>query len=134
MRHHLILILLLVLMGACTSQAPATSDLFRTESKSMSALDMLSVGAAIAPCWNVPEGSHLAVRLRVTVDESGHFTSAEVLDRERYQADPVFRSAADAAQRAVMNPRCYKIPLLPERLASLRPSFVLNFEPIKPRP
>jgi hypothetical protein len=91
------------------------------------------IRGGVQPCWNFDEGllnaRSLVVRLRVTIDGEGRYSSAEILDRGRYQSDPVFRAAADRARSAVLNPRCSKIPLPPERVAHLLPGFVFNFDP-----
>jgi hypothetical protein len=130
-----LLIFALTLAGSCARPLSSPSDKATGEPRIISPKDVDLVEGGIQPCWafdtTLPNAWNLAVKLRVIVDESGHFTSAEVLDRTRYQADEAFRRAADAARRAVMNPRCNKIPLPPERLAPLRPSFILNFAPIE---
>jgi hypothetical protein len=91
------------------------------------------IRGGVQPCWSFDSGvmnaRDLVVRLRVTIDGEGRYASAEVLDRGRYASDPAFRSAADAARRAVMNPRCNKVPLPPDRVARLMPGFTFNFDP-----
>jgi hypothetical protein len=92
-----------------------------------------AIRGGVQQCWNFDNGllnaKDLVVKLRVTVTADGRYGSAEILDASRARSDPVFRSAAEAARRAVLNAQCNKIPLPPDRLARLMPSFVLNFNP-----
>jgi hypothetical protein len=74
---------------------------------------MEGVRATIRPCWNPPSGARTAPPVAVTIqiDSSGVPSRAEIKDTARYNRDAVFRQAADAAYRAVMNPRCHPWPL-----------------------
>ena len=53
---------------------------------------------------------------------------AAVQDTGRYHNDPVFRAAADAAHRALMNPRCQPWPLPSDRYNGWR-TITFNFDP-----
>lgn len=61
-------------------------------------------------CWNVPAGArdaaNLIVDIRVSVNPDGWVRAAEIVDIEKMQTDPFYRSAAESARRAVLNPRC----------------------------
>jgi outer membrane biosynthesis protein TonB len=61
-------------------------------------------------CWNVPAGArdaaNLIVEIRVSVNPDGWVRGAEIVDVEKMQTDPFYRSAAESARRAVLNPRC----------------------------
>jgi hypothetical protein len=93
----------------------------------------MSAPPGLQSCWNLdpapPNVHDLTVKVRVTVAVDGRYNSAQVLDAECYRSDPAFRLVADAAMRAVKNPRCEKIPLPADRIARLMPSFVLTFNP-----
>ena len=83
--------------------------------------EMEAVRQAIRPCWftlhNKP-ASNVAVRVEIGRDRAP--VKAEIVDKARYGSDPDFRAAADAAHRAVMNPRCQPWPLSPEKYNSWR--------------
>ena len=49
------------------------------------------------------------------MNQDGTPVKAELKDTGRYNNDPNFRAAADAAHRAIMNPRCQPWPLSPEK-------------------
>ena len=64
----------------------------------------------------------------VQMNQDGTPVKAEIQDTGRYRSDPVFRAAADAAYRAVMNPRCQPWPLPTERYNGWR-TITFNFDP-----
>lgn len=83
--------------------------------------EMDAVRQAIRPCWFTlrnPTASNVAVRVEVGSDRAP--VKAEIVDKVRYGSDPDFRAAADAAHRAIMNPRCQPWPLSPEKYNSWR--------------
>ena len=45
---------------------------------------------------------------------------ASLVDNGRYNSDPTYRAAADAAHRAIMNPRCGQWALPPAKYESWR--------------
>lgn len=51
--------------------------------------------------------------LVVQMNQDGTPAKAEVKERGRYNSDPLYRDAANAAWRAIMNPRCQPWPLSP---------------------
>jgi hypothetical protein len=91
--------------------------------------EMQAVRTKILPCWNTigtkPPG-RVAIRVEVAPDRTP--MKAEIVDKARYDRDPDFRAAADAAHRAIMNPRCQPWPLSPEKYNSWR-IITFNFDP-----
>lgn len=83
----------------------------------MSEIDV--VRRQIERCWRVPAGARdaedLVVRIRVHMNQDGTPASAEILDRARMAQDPPYRTAAESAQRAVLNHRCHPFKLPPEK-------------------
>ncbi|MEX0695572.1 MAG: energy transducer TonB [Rhodospirillales bacterium] len=86
----------------------------------------------VTPCWNINPGSkgaaNLAVVIRMAMNPDGSVQSASIADNNRYKADPYFQSAAEAARRAVLNPRCNPIKLPPDKYQVWR-EIVINFDP-----
>ncbi|MDR0406478.1 MAG: TonB C-terminal domain-containing protein [Holosporales bacterium] len=84
----------------------------------------------IYPHWSIPGGvtdaENLIVELRILMQEDGTVTSIQILDEVRYKKDPLYRAAAESAQRAVRIASPLKIP--PNKLELLR-SFRLRFDP-----
>ena len=118
---------------ALKSKAPAQeSD--PTKKVTMTELDAMrrQVINQVAPCWNVNPGAknaeNLAVVIRMAMNPDGTVQSAVVDDQARYFREPFFQSAADAAKRAVLNPRCNPIKLPPERYDIWR-TITINFDP-----
>ena len=64
----------------------------------------------ISSCWNAPIGSRdahtLIVELIIDVNPDRTVLNTDIVDKSRYASDSFFRAAADAAVRAVRNPRC----------------------------
>ncbi len=97
----------------------------------VTASEIEGVRNKIRPCWNTLGGARdqaLIVTLVVQMNQDGTPVKAEIEDTGRYGNDPTFRAAADAAHRAVMNPRCQPWPLSPEKYNSWR-KFAFNFDP-----
>ncbi|HKV16341.1 MAG TPA: hypothetical protein VJQ81_14925 [Reyranella sp.] len=96
----------------------------------VSASEIEGVRNKIRPCWNSFGGAKDApiVTLVVQMNQDGTPVKAEVEDTGRYRSDSVFRAAADAAWRAVMNPRCQPWPLSPEKYNSWR-TITFHFDP-----
>lgn len=70
-------------------------------------------------CWSVPVGvrgaKDLAVEVQMKIGKDGVVKTADIVDKGRMARDPLFRSAAESARRAAMDPRCSPIPLSPEK-------------------
>jgi len=110
-----------------TRQAPAAPDLARV----VTASEIEGVRNKIRPCWNslgASKDQNLIVTLVVQMNQDGTPVKAELRDTGRYNSDPVYRAAADAAHRAIMNPRCQPWPLSPEKYSSWR-YITFNFDP-----
>lgn len=86
----------------------------------------------VVPCWNVQagakDGANLAVLVRLSMRPDGMVNSASIEDQARYLTDPFYRTAAEAARRAVLNPKCNPIKLPPDKYDHWR-DIVINFDP-----
>lgn len=94
--------------------------------------DIDAIRRQIEACWSIPAGArsaeNLVVAIRVWVNPDGRVARAEILDRARMGADPFFRSAAESAMRAVLNPRCSPLRFPPRKYEEFK-VMVLNFDP-----
>ncbi len=73
----------------------------------------------ISSCWNPPIGARdvqsLIVEILIDVNPDRTVANLEIVDKGRYGSDSFFRAAADAAVRAVRNPKCSPLELVPEK-------------------
>ena len=109
-----------------TRQAPAAPQFASV----VTASEVEGVRQKIRPCWNVLGGAKEApiVTLVVQMNQDGTPVKADFKDTGRYNNDPTYRASADAAHRAIMNPRCQPWPLSPEKYNSWR-TITFNFDP-----
>jgi hypothetical protein len=111
-----------------TRQAPQAPNLAAV----VTASEVEGVRQKIRPCWNFPIGvkgqNEQIVTLVVQMNQDGTPVKADLRDVGRYQSDPIYRAAADAAHRAIMNPRCQPWPLSPEKYNAWR-IITFNFDP-----
>lgn len=115
-----------------TKSAAQNSD--PNKKVTMTELDAMrrQVISQVAPCWNINPGSkgaaNLAVVIRMAMNPDGSVQSASIEDQSRYYTDTFYQSAADAAKRAVLNPRCNPIKLPPDKYQVWR-EILINFDP-----
>lgn len=99
----------------------------------MSMSEQEALEAGISPCWNIDGGGkfaeQLVVELHVTIYPDMTVKSVQPTDQLRYATDSAFRAAADAASRALRNPRCNTLQLPPEKYGNK--TFKLTFDPSK---
>ncbi|MBX3486539.1 MAG: hypothetical protein KF798_01370 [Candidatus Paracaedibacteraceae bacterium] len=83
-------------------------------------------------CWIVPNGVRgvrdLQVKLKLNIGKDGTVQQAQIVDRGRMGADPVFRAAAESAERAIMDPNCNPLPLNPAKFAQWK-TMTMTFDP-----
>jgi outer membrane biosynthesis protein TonB len=88
----------------------------------------------LGQCWNLgasaggayAEDQVVEVRVQIGIDR--RVIQANVVDMGRYQRDPVFRAAAEAALRALKNPQCETLRLPPDKYNQWKDT-VINFDP-----
>ena len=113
-------------------EAPQQSQV--SELASIRELDRLGniIRSQISPCWSPPPGARdadtLQVSLEIVVDPSGNVTRVSVVDEIRMVTDRYFRSAAEAAQRAVL--KCAPLEL-PVEQYEIWKEIKFNFDPSK---
>ncbi len=91
-----------------------------------------AIRSQISRCWNVPVGAkdaeNLVVDIKVHVNPDGTIRKARIVDSERMKRDTFFRTAAESAYRAVINPRCSPLRLPPGKYEQWK-TFTLSFNP-----
>lgn len=86
----------------------------------------------IEPCWSPPVGAAdaegLAITIFIRVDQQGFVREARVIDAPAMALNSYVQAAADAARRAVLNPRCQPFRL-PINRYDLWKEIKFNFDP-----
>ena len=94
--------------------------------------DVDAIRRQIEPCWNLPAGARdahkMVVEIKATVGPDGRVRTAEIVDRARTTNDRFFRSMAESAVRAMLNPRCQPLKLSAEKYHQWR-NMTLTFYP-----
>ena len=102
----------------------------RAQPLSMSEID--AVRHQIQRCWNVPAGAkdaeNMVIEVAVIMNRDGTVREARVVDANRMRGDAFFRTAAEAARRAVLNPKCNKLKLPAGKFDQWQ-QMTLNFNP-----
>ncbi|MEL0144318.1 MAG: cell envelope integrity protein TolA [Alphaproteobacteria bacterium] len=92
----------------------------------------LMIRQQISPCWSPPPGAQdadtLLVSLQIAVDQQGNVSRVDVVDSTRMALDNYFRSAAEAARRAVL--KCAPLQL-PAEQYDIWKDIKFNFDPSK---
>ena len=90
------------------------------------------VRETIRPCWHFPAGlknaEQLIVDIKMEIDNKGYVKNAIVEDKHRVATDPNFRTAAESAVRAVLDPACNPLPLPADKYAEWK-DLELSFNP-----
>jgi outer membrane biosynthesis protein TonB len=88
----------------------------------------------LSQCWNLGASAggkyaeEQSVLVRVRISRDRRVEQANVVDMARYNRDGPFRAAADAALRALRNPRCETLQLPPDKFNEWK-NTVINFDP-----
>ncbi len=85
----------------------------------------------ISQCWNMPVGARnaeeLIVEVLITVNPDRTVQAAQIVDQSR-MSDPYFRAAAEAALRALHNPRCSPLVVPADKYEQWK-TIRFNFDP-----
>lgn len=112
-------------------QKPAETQFSRL-GQTVTQSDKDAVRRQIERCWNPPVGApkaeDLIVDLRLEVNPDGTVQTVDVADSSRMNSDPYYRAAAESAVRAVLNPRCRKLKLPPEKYEEWK-ILIIGFDP-----
>ncbi len=86
----------------------------------------------IHKCWNLPAGAkdaqNMQISIRIGMNPDGTVRTARILNAARMSSDPFYRTMAESALRAVLNPMCQPFKLPPEKYERWK-SMKLNFDP-----
>lgn len=79
--------------------------------------ELKSIKDSIAPCWvvNPKEKANIRIDLEVYLKTDMSIRDAKIIDQEKYNSDAIFHKAADQARGALLNPKCSKLPLSPQK-------------------
>ena len=98
----------------------------------ITASEIDAVRQKIYRCWIVPAGARGAKDLKVDIEmqlrPDGTVYKADIVDTQRSRSDPFFRTAAESAQRAVLDPSCNPLPLNPSKYEQWK-SITMTFNP-----
>ncbi|MGH1403128.1 MAG: cell envelope integrity protein TolA [Alphaproteobacteria bacterium] len=101
-------------------------------SKQLTVSELERLNRGVQPCWNVNIGGKnagsLMVDLRVSITPDMRVRDVQILDQSKYSTNSHFRAAADAARRALLNERCRKLNLPPEKYQQWK-VFTYTFDP-----
>lgn len=118
------------LQGSRQEPDPAQRSAIRAES-ALTMSEMDAVRRQIAGCWNVPAGARdardLVVEVRIEVRPDRTVQNARLLNASA-ASDPFWRTAAESALRAVLNPRCSPLQLPPDKY-NVWQSIIFTFNP-----
>ncbi|MDP7669865.1 MAG: energy transducer TonB [Alphaproteobacteria bacterium] len=102
------------------------------ESAPMTISELDAVARQFLKCWNVPAGArdakNLLVEISVRANPDGTIRQAQILNQGRMRSDPFYRTAAESALRAVLNPICSPLKLPPEKYERWK-TMRLKFDP-----
>ena len=97
---------------------------------SISEIDL--VRRQISLCWILPAGAKgakdLKISIHVIMNRDGTVREAKVMDARRMVRDTFFRITAEAARRAVLNPKCQPFRLPPNKYEKWQ-TMLLTFDP-----
>ena len=114
------------------AKALATPSRKHNPSQNVSISEIEVVRRQFIPCWNLSAGArgaeNLAIEIAMVMSPDGRVRQARIVDEARMKSDPFFRSAAESALRAVLNPRCNPLRLPPEKYEQWQ-TMTLNFDP-----
>ncbi len=100
--------------------------------RQMTSSDLVALNQGVQPCWNLNAGGryaeNLIVKLNVTVNPDRTVRDVKIVEQMRYATDQHYKSAADAARWALLNPQCSTLNLPPEKYETWK-NFVYVFDP-----
>jgi len=101
------------------TSAPSTPGLAPALSSRLTITEEDALRRQIGQCWNPPIGARdvqsLVVEISIDVNPDRTVADVDIVDKGRYASDSFFRAAADAAVRAVRNPKCSPLELAPDK-------------------
>ncbi|MDP1724735.1 MAG: hypothetical protein Q8L85_08560 [Alphaproteobacteria bacterium] len=115
-------------------EAPKVAPKKPTESggkqgpKGLDDSDIAMIAKQIEPCWEFQEVRDVNIVFKVDISKDGHFTNPKMDETYEITSNPVNRAIADAAHRAILNPKCNDFGWLKKKYADVS-SLKVNFNP-----
>lgn len=86
----------------------------------------------MSKCWLIPAGLRdardIRVPIKINVAQDGTVQKAEIMDKGRMAGDRAYRTAAESARRAVLDPNCSPLPIPRDKYEMFK-EFIFNFDP-----
>ena len=86
----------------------------------------------IQRCWNLPAGAKdaqtMIISIRMVMNPDGTVQQARILDQAQMSSDPFYRTMAESALRATLDPRCQPFRLPSEKYDRWK-NMKLTFDP-----
>ena len=116
--------------GTGNAVSPEGAARTGTEGVSLSASEIALVRRQVEEHWSIPAGvqgvADMRVKLRIQLGQDGAVQAVDIQDAARSASDPVFRTVAESARRAVLAASPLTLP--PEKYALWR-DMILVFDP-----
>jgi outer membrane biosynthesis protein TonB len=117
-----------------TAENSAVDSAIAQLSNSLTMSEMDALRHQLQGCWNLGASAggkyaeELIVAVRVQINRDRTVQHAAVVDIGRYNRDNAFRAAAEAAMRALRNPRCTPLAVPPDKYNTWK-NTIINFDP-----
>lgn len=100
----------------------------------LTASEIGALGQHFSKCWLIPAGlrdaRNIVVKIDISFDKEGIINKAEIVEKGRVAQDSAYRTAAESARRAVLDPNCSQLPLPAEKLDKFKKEGLrFNFDP-----
>lgn len=100
--------------GAQIDANPGFEEAAKTFSGSLTLSQLDALRIKLRNCWNIDPGAKgiedMVIVLKIKLSQNGRVENLSFEDQDRYENDPVFRSVADSARRAVLVCQPFDLP------------------------
>jgi outer membrane biosynthesis protein TonB len=83
--------------------------------KGLTESDMAQIGRQIEPCWEMQETRDIDIKFKVDISKEGRFANPLMDETYEITSNPVNRSLAEAAHRALLNSKCNDVNWLKKK-------------------
>lgn len=98
----------------------------------LTASEIGALSRHMSKCWLIPAGlrdaRNIRVPIKINVARDGTVQKAEIMEKSRMTNDLAYRTAAESARRAVLDPLCSPLPI-PQDKYDMFKEFIFNFDP-----
>lgn len=96
--------------------------------KGLNESDIQQIARQIEPCWALQETPDVNIRFKVTISKEGRFLNPIMEETYEINSNPVHRSLAEAAHRALLDTKCNDISWLKKKYPEMT-GITLHFNP-----